>query len=114
MTARTSGRPRAIGADAVAQSQGVLARACVRTARPPRPSSEQAEAQFKVAGQAQGSGRDWLPQRAVTTNLELSDRRDAQRFFAQSTVAQLRAALNLRRAEVAAAEGRLYRCWSRA
>jgi outer membrane protein len=67
---------------------------------------EQAEAQFKVAGQAQAQVETGYHS-GVATNLELSDA-DAQRFFAQSTVAQLRAALNLRRAEVAAAEGRLY------
>ncbi len=66
----------------------------------------QAEAQFKVAGQAQLQVETGY-RSGVTTNLELSDA-DAQRFFAQSTVAQLRAAFNLRRAEVAAAEGRLY------
>ncbi len=67
---------------------------------------EQAEAQFKVAGQAQAQVEIGYHS-GVATNLELSEA-DSQRFFAQSTVAQLRAALNLRRVEVAAAEGRLY------
>jgi len=92
--------------EAVAQARAawIAARADSRAAEA---LLEQAEAQFKVAGQAQTQVETGY-RSGVATNLELSDA-DAQRFFAQSTVAQLRAALNVRRAEVAAAEGRLYR-----
>jgi len=92
-------------ADAVAQARAawIAARADSQAAAA---LLEQAEAQFKVAGQAQAQVETGY-RSGVATNLELSDA-DAQRFFAQSTVAQLRAAVNLRRAQVAAAEGRLY------
>lgn len=66
-----------------------------------------AEAQAKVASQAQRQV-EVASRSGAATNLELSEA-DAQRFFADSTAAQARAALNVRRAEVAAAEGQLYR-----
>jgi hypothetical protein len=45
-------------------------------------------------------------QAGVATSLELSDA-DTRRFLAASAAAQARAAVDIRRAELAAAEGRL-------
>ncbi len=64
-----------------------------------------AERQAELARKAQ-SEVDALRASGLATNLELSDA-DAQRFLAESSAAQLRAALEVRRAELAAAEGRL-------
>ncbi len=49
---------------------------------------------------------DQLQQNGLATNLEVSDA-DSQRFLAESAAAQAQAACQVRRAELAAAEGRL-------
>jgi outer membrane protein len=48
----------------------------------------------------------------VATSLDLSDA-DQRKFAAQSSAAQARTAVEIRKAEIAAAEGRLYQLTSR-
>ena len=67
---------------------------------------EQADAQARVAKRAQEQ-IDVSFRAGVATSLDLTDA-DNKLFQAQSQAAQARAALDIRRAEVAAAEGRLY------
>jgi outer membrane protein TolC len=64
-----------------------------------------AESQAQLAKEAQAEV-DQLQKNGLATNLELSDA-DSQRFQAESAAAQAKAALEVRRAELAAAEGRL-------
>lgn len=67
---------------------------------------EQSEAQVRVAKRAQQQS-DVSFREGVATSLDLTDA-DNRLFQAQSSAAQARANLDIRRAEVAAAEGRLY------
>jgi outer membrane protein TolC len=67
----------------------------------------QAESQADFAAKAQ-SQVEASAKAGVSTSLDLTDA-DNRRFGAASAAAQARAALEVRRAEVAAAEGRLYR-----
>ncbi len=66
----------------------------------------QAEAQAQLAGRAQQQ-LDASAKAGVATSLDLTDA-DNKKFSAESAAAQARAALGIRKAEVAAAEGRLY------
>lgn len=66
----------------------------------------QAEAQAQLAARAQAQ-LDASARAGVATSLDLTDA-DNKRFGAESAAAQARAALEIRKAEVAAAEGRLY------
>jgi outer membrane protein TolC len=66
----------------------------------------QTVAQAQLAARAQ-SQVDASARAGVATSLDLSDA-DAKKFGAESAAAQARAALEIRKAEVAAAEGRLY------
>ncbi|MBX7098547.1 MAG: TolC family protein [Myxococcaceae bacterium] len=66
---------------------------------------EQAEAQLALATRAQKQ-LDAAVQLGAATSLELSDI-DNKRFFAASAAAQARAQLDIRKVELAAAEGRL-------
>ena len=66
----------------------------------------QAEAQAQLAARAQ-SQLDASAKAGVATSLDLTDA-DNKKFGAESGAAQARAALEIRKAEVAAAEGRLY------
>ena len=68
---------------------------------------EQAEAQAALARRAQEQ-IDVAAKAGVATSLDLSDG-DNKRFAAESSAVQARATLEVRRAEVAAAEGRLYK-----
>ena len=65
----------------------------------------QAEAQAQLAARAQKQV-EASAKAGVVTNLELSDA-DSRRFLAASAAAQSRAAVDIRRAELAAAEGQL-------
>jgi len=67
----------------------------------------QAESQAQLATRAQAQV-EASAKAGVSTSLDLTDA-DNRRFGASSAAAQARAALEIRRAEVAAAEGRLYR-----
>jgi len=67
---------------------------------------EQSEAQVRVARRAQQQS-DVSFREGVATSLDLTDA-DNRLFQAQSSAAQARASLDIRRAELAAAEGRLY------
>ncbi len=67
---------------------------------------EQSEAQVRVARRAQQQS-DASFRQGVATSLDLTDA-DNRLFQAQSSAAQARATVDIRRAEVAAAEGRLY------
>jgi outer membrane protein len=67
---------------------------------------EQSEAQVRVARRAQQQS-DAAFREGVVTSLDLTDA-DNRLFQAQSSAAQARANLDIRRAEVVAAEGRLY------
>ncbi len=67
---------------------------------------EQTEAQYRVAKRAQQQ-IDVSARAGVSTSLDLQVA-DQNRFQAQSSAAQARANVDIRRAEVAAAEGRLY------
>ncbi len=66
----------------------------------------QAEAQAQLATRAQAQ-LDASAKAGVATSLDLTDA-DNKKFGAESAAAQARAALAIRKAEVAAAEGRLY------
>ena len=66
---------------------------------------QQAEAQASLATRAQKQIESAF-QSGVTTSLEVSDI-DSKRFFAASGAAQARAQLEIRKVELAAAEGRL-------
>jgi outer membrane protein len=66
----------------------------------------QTVSQAQLAARAQAQV-DASARAGVATSLDLSDA-DARRFGAESAAAQARAALEIRKAEVAAAEGRLY------
>ena len=66
---------------------------------------QQAEAQSQLATRAQKQ-IDSAFQSGVATSLEVSDI-DSKRFFAASAAAQSRAQLEIRKVELAAAEGRL-------
>ena len=66
---------------------------------------EQAESQSQRATRAQKQVEAAFTA-GVSTSLELSDI-DTKRFFAQSSAAQARAQLEIRKVEMAAAEGRL-------
>lgn len=66
----------------------------------------QTVSQAQLAARAQAQV-DASARAGVATSLDLSDA-DAKRFGADSAAAQARAALEIRKAEVAAAEGRLY------
>lgn len=91
-SARAQARATWIGARAnLAAAQAVL---------------QQSEAQSQLATRAQVQV-EAAARAGVATSLDLSDA-DQKKFAAQSGAAQARAALELRRAEVAAAEGRLY------
>jgi outer membrane protein TolC len=68
---------------------------------------EQSEAQAQLAAKAQ-TQVDASARAGVATSLDLSDA-DQKRFAAASAAAQARASLQIRKAEVAAAEGRLYK-----
>jgi outer membrane protein len=65
----------------------------------------QAEAQAQLAARAQKQV-EASARAGVVTNLELSDA-DSRRFLAASAAAQARAAVDIRRAELAAGEGQL-------
>jgi outer membrane protein TolC len=65
----------------------------------------QAEAQAQLAGRAQKQV-EAAARAGMATNLELSDA-DNRRFLANSSAAQARATVEIRRAELAAAEGHL-------
>jgi outer membrane protein len=67
---------------------------------------EQSEAQVRVATRAQQES-DVSYREGVATSLDLTDA-DNRLFQARSSAAQARANVDIRRAEVAAAEGRLY------
>ena len=66
-------------------------------------AESQADLSTKAQAQVEASAKA-----GVSTSLDLTDA-DNRRFGAASSAAQARAALEIRRAEVAAAEGRLYR-----
>ncbi|MBL9037166.1 MAG: TolC family protein [Archangium sp.] len=66
---------------------------------------QQAESQAQLAGRAQKQIESAF-QSGMVTSLEVSDI-DSKRFFADSAAAQSRAQLEIRRVELAAAEGRL-------
>ncbi|MCA1826102.1 MAG: TolC family protein [Myxococcales bacterium] len=90
--ARARARSAWIGARAnVAAAQAVL---------------EQSNAQAQLAARAQ-TQVEVAARAGVATSLDLSDA-DQKKFAAQSAAAQARAQLEVRKAEVAAAEGRLY------
>lgn len=72
---------------------------------------EQSNAQAQLAARAQVQV-EAAARAGVATSLDLSDA-DQKKFAAQSAAAQARAALEVRKAEVAAAEGRLYSLSSR-
>jgi outer membrane protein TolC len=67
---------------------------------------EQSNAQAQVATRAQAQV-EVAARAGVATSLDLSDA-DQKKFAAQSAAAQARAQLEVRKAEIAAAEGRLY------
>jgi outer membrane protein TolC len=67
---------------------------------------QQSEAQSQLAARAQVQV-EAAARAGVATSLDLSDA-DQKKFAAQSAAAQARAEVQIRRAEVAAAEGRLY------
>ncbi len=67
---------------------------------------QQSESQAQLAARAQVQV-EAAARAGVATSLDLSDA-DQKKFAAQSAAAQAKAALEVRRAEVAAAEGRLY------
>lgn len=67
---------------------------------------QQSETQAELAARAQKQV-DAAARAGVATSLDLSDA-DQKRFAAASAAAQARAALEIRKAEIAAAEGRLY------
>lgn len=69
-------------------------------------SLEQAQIQAELAVRAQKQV-DASYRAGVATSLDLSDA-DQKKFLAESALAQARAALETRKAEIAAAEGRLY------
>jgi outer membrane protein TolC len=92
-SARAKARANWIGARAnVTAAQAVL---------------EQSQSQAQLAAKAQTQVES-AARAGVATSLDLSDA-DQKRFAAASAAAQARAALEVRRAEVAAAEGRLYK-----
>lgn len=66
----------------------------------------QADAQAQLAARAQAQ-LESSAKAGVATSLDLTDA-DSRRFSAESAAAQARASLAIRKAEVAAAEGRLY------
>src|SRR5207237_7812438 len=67
---------------------------------------QQSDAQAQLASRAQVQV-EAAARAGVATSLDLSDA-DQKKFAAQSAAAQARAALAVRRAEVAAAEGKLF------
>ncbi len=89
---------------AKAKAAWISARANVESSKAVLAQAEaQAQLQWRVQKQVEASY-----QAGVATNLELSDA-DQKRFQAASAAAQSRANLQIRYAELAAAEGRLYR-----
>ena len=92
-SARAKARANWLGArGSLAASQAVL---------------EQSDAQAQLAARAQ-TQVEASARAGVATSLDLSDA-DQKRFAAASAAAQARAGLEVRKAEVAAAEGRLYK-----
>jgi|CXWL01.1.fsa_nt_gi outer membrane protein TolC len=87
---------------AKAKANWVAAKANLEAARV---ALEQAESQAQLATRAQKQVEAAFSA-GVSTALELSDI-DSKRFFAASSVAQARSALEIRKVEMAAAEGRL-------
>ncbi len=69
-------------------------------------SLEQAESAANLAGRAHKQVES-AAREGVMTNLELSDA-DSRKFFAESAVTQARASYEIRLAELAAAEGKLF------
>lgn len=96
-----SARARARASWAGARANYASARAVLAQQVALAAFADKAQAQVETAARA-----------GVATNLDLSDA-DARRFGAASAAAQARAALEMRRAELAAAEGRLFRSLSR-
>ncbi|WP_224363677.1 TolC family protein [Hyalangium versicolor] len=90
------------GSRAKARATWVAARANLEAAQA---ALTQAEAQAQLAARAQKQV-EASARAGVVTNLELSDA-DSRRFLAASAAAQSRAAVDIRRAELAAAEGQL-------
>jgi outer membrane protein TolC len=95
-------KARLDGARAKARAQWIGAKTNVRAAQV---SLEQAQAQAQLATRAQKQA-DSAYQAGLTTALEVSDI-DNKRFLAASSAAQARAQLEVRKVELAAAEGRL-------
>ncbi|MBF5043064.1 TolC family protein [Aggregicoccus sp. 17bor-14] len=90
------------GSRARAEAAWISARANITAAEAQAAQAEsQAELATRVQKQVEASA-----QAGVATSLELSDA-DTRRFLATSNAAQARAAVDIRRAELAAAEGRL-------
>ena len=90
-------------ARARARSNWISARASLAAAEA---VLSQAQAQAQLAGRAQVQ-LDASAKAGVATSLDLTDA-DNKKFAAESAAAQAHAALQIRKAEVAAAEGRLY------
>jgi outer membrane protein TolC len=95
-------RSNLASARARAQANWVAARANLEATRA---ALAQAEAQAQLAARAQQQVES-AARAGMATNLELSDA-DSRRFLAASAAAQARAQLEIRRAELAAATGRL-------
>ena len=90
------------GSRARAEAAWISARANIAAAEAAAAQAEsQAELASRVQKQVEASA-----QAGVATSLELSDA-DTRRFLATSNAAQARAAVDIRRAELAAAEGKL-------
>ena len=98
-------------ADAQAKAEGSTAKAratwlsALTNLKAAEAQLKQSEAQLEVASRAQRE-IDNAVKGGLATALELSDI-DSKRFFAQSATAQARSQLQLRKVELAAAEGRL-------
>jgi outer membrane protein TolC len=110
-------RYAALHEDEAKQSQATLALEATRTRARANWEGARANAQAAQAVLAQAESQLALAVRAqkqiedaraagMSTDLEMADA-DTQRFFAATSAAQARATLAIRRAEVAAAEGRL-------
>jgi outer membrane protein len=99
---RLQARANLEGSRARAEAAWVAARANIAAAEAAAAQAQsQAELAARVQQQVEASA-----QAGVATSLELSDA-DTRRFLAASAAAQARAAVDIRRAELAAAEGKL-------
>lgn len=114
-TARHENEARLSGAQASLASTRARARASWLGARANLAAAQavlsQSEAQVQFASRAQAQ-IDASARAGVATSLDLSDA-DNRLFQARSSVAQARTALDVRRAEVAVAEGRLFQSVAR-